>query len=100
MGAKYCGDRDTSRTALRIPPLTRAFWISQDPERPGAFRLLATEPAENPRRHVLPSRESAERFLREQGASESQAHEAVNAAIREGRSCVFLESDDAAPSFD
>jgi hypothetical protein len=77
--------------------LNRAFWISADSESPGNFRILATEPVENPRRHVLSNRESAERFLREQGVSADHAREALDAAIRDGRSCVFLDSEESAP---
>ncbi|HET9793417.1 MAG TPA: hypothetical protein VFS34_03060 [Thermoanaerobaculia bacterium] len=73
--------------------MSGAFWISPDPETPGGFRILATEPADNPRRYVLADRASAGRFLRDRGASESDIREALDAAIREGRSSVFVEPD-------
>lgn len=68
-----------------------SFWIGQDPEIEGGFRIIQAEPASSPRRHYkLPNRETAEHFLVSRGSGKIETTKALNEVAGEGRAWLTV----------
>ena len=68
-----------------------SFWIGQDPEVEGGFRIIQADPASTPRRHYkLPDRETAEHFLVSRGSDEIDTTKALDEVAAEGRAWLTV----------
>lgn len=73
-----------------------SFWIGQDPEVEGGFRITQAEPASTSRRHYkLPNRETAEHFLVSRGSDEIETTKLLDEVVAGGRSWLTVRVGDS-----